>query len=125
MTNPQDWQNQPGYQQPQTPPGGYQQPQTPAPGYQMPQQYGYQQGYPQPQKTNGMAVASLVLGILGFFFITAILAVIFGFLGRSQIRQRGEKGDGMAIAGLVLGIVWLGIFLIRIIAVGSYFYRFG
>ncbi|TDP97068.1 DUF4190 domain-containing protein [Labedaea rhizosphaerae] len=115
MTNPQDWQNQQGAQPPQTPPPGFQQ--TPPPGYQMPPAYAYPQGYSQ-QKTNGMAVAALVLGILGFFLVTAILAIIFGFLGRSQIAQRGEKGDGMAIAGLVLGIVWCAIFLVRIIAVG-------
>ena len=116
MTNPQDWPNQQGYQQPQTPPPGYQMPPMPQ------QPYGYQQGYPQQQKTNGMAVAALVLGILGFFLVPAILAIIFGFLGRSQIAQRGEKGDGMAIAGLVLGIVWCAIFVIRIIAVGAVYW---
>jgi hypothetical protein len=70
---------------------------------------------PYPGRTNGFAVASLVLGILGFFVITGILALIFGYVAREQIRERGESGDGMAIAGIVLGWVWLGLVLLRII----------
>ena len=67
------------------------------------------------QRTNGMAVASLVLGILGlftsffFFGISSILALIFGYVGRNKIRQTGENGSGMAIAGIVLG--WIGVAL--------------
>src|SRR5256885_6126540 len=37
----------------------------------------------------------------------SILALIFGYVARSQIRQRGQSGDGMAIAGIVLG--WIGV----------------
>ena len=67
------------------------------------------------QRTNGMAVASLVLGILGLFTsfflfgIGSILALIFGYIGRNKIRQTGENGSGMAIAGIVLG--WIGVAL--------------
>jgi hypothetical protein len=62
-----------------------------------------------PQPTNGMAVASLVCGLMQVFSlgITAIPAVILGHMARGQIRRTGERGDGMATAGLVLG--WLGI----------------
>lgn len=61
------------------------------------------------QRTNGMAVAALVLGILFCFAVTAILAVVFGnvALGRIDASQGTEKGRGMAIAGIVLG--WIGI----------------
>ncbi|MFJ6214346.1 DUF1707 and DUF4190 domain-containing protein [Streptomyces sp. NPDC092296] len=60
-------------------------------------------------RTNGMAVASLVLGLAGFlpFGIASVPATIIGHVAKSQIRQSGEQGDGMATAGLVLG--WLGI----------------
>jgi hypothetical protein len=37
-----------------------------------------------------------------------ILALVFGYLAKSQIEQSGgrEQGRGMAIAGIVLGYVW-------------------
>ena len=66
-----------------------------------------------PQKGNGFAVVSLVLGIVGlvfvccFFglsFILAIIGLVFGILSLIQ----GRKGTGMAIAGTVLnGISFL------------------
>jgi uncharacterized membrane protein len=67
------------------------------------------------QRTNGMAVASLVLGILFCGLITAILAVIFGNLALGQIdaSQGTQKGRGLAIAGIVLG--WIGIALLAIL----------
>jgi hypothetical protein len=92
-------------------------PPGPPPGY--PGAYGYPgySGYPMQRPTNGFAVASLVLGILiiiswGF---TGILALIFGYVARKQIRERGQSGDGMAIAGIVLGWVAVGIWAIILI----------
>lgn len=59
----------------------------------------------QPQQTNGMAVAGLVLGILGILIpFLGILGLIFGAIGLSKA-NRGAGGKGMAIAGVVLGIV--------------------
>ncbi|MGH3938608.1 MAG: DUF4190 domain-containing protein [Pseudonocardiaceae bacterium] len=37
----------------------------------------------------------------------AVLALIFGYIARSQIKKRGQAGRGLAIAGIVLG--WVGI----------------
>jgi Co/Zn/Cd efflux system component len=58
---------------------------------------------------SGLAVASLVCGILAFFvfgIVLGILAIIFGGVALSKIRKNPEvSGRGMAIAGLVLGIV--------------------
>jgi Domain of unknown function (DUF4190) len=56
---------------------------------------------------NGMATASLVLGLVGFFAcgLTSILAIIFGHLAHSQIKRTGEGGAGMATGGLVLGYI--------------------
>lgn len=89
------------YQQPypaQYPPVPYGQPYPP------PGQYPYPVPY---RPTNGMAVASLVLGILWLYWIGSILALVFGYTARRQIRERGEGGDGMAVAGIVLG--WIGV----------------
>jgi hypothetical protein len=71
-----------------------------------------------PEVTNGLAVASLVCGLMEVFTlgITAIPAVILGHVARGQIRRNGERGDGMATTGLVLG--WLGIAFFVLIVVG-------
>lgn len=65
----------------------------------------YSQPMSGPRPTNGMATASLVLGILGMFLpILGVLALIFGSIGISKANE-GAGGKGLAIAGLVLGIL--------------------
>lgn len=63
-------------------------------------------------RTSGLAVASLVLGILVLCGIGSLLATIFGAVSLGQIaRSNGTlTGKGMAVAGLVLGIIGLGLF---------------
>jgi hypothetical protein len=60
-------------------------------------------------RTNGLAIASLVLGIVWVYWIGSILALIFGYKAKGEIdRSNGmQTGRGMAIAGIVLG--WIGI----------------
>jgi hypothetical protein len=62
-----------------------------------------------PRRTSGAAVASLVLGIAGLFFlVTSALAIAFASLARQdQVRSDRIGGRGLAIAGLVLGLVGL------------------
>jgi hypothetical protein len=74
----------------------------------------YGQPYPPPygyppvvQRTNGLAIASMVLGILWIYWIGSVLALVFGYIAKNQIRERGEAGGGMATAGIVLG--WIGV----------------
>jgi ribosomal protein L32 len=73
-----------------------------------------------PSATNGMSVASLVLGILWLWGVGSLLALTFGVMGKNQIdRSDGrQSGRGMAIAGIVLGIVGLAgaVILILLIA---------
>jgi hypothetical protein len=61
-------------------------------------------------RTSGLAIASLVLGILYLCGIGSLLATIFGAVALGQIsRSNGAvTGKGMAIAGFVLGIIGLG-----------------
>ncbi|HET7481920.1 MAG TPA: DUF3105 domain-containing protein [Actinomycetota bacterium] len=80
--------------------------QPPPPGYAE-----YPQPQPLHQRTNGMAVAALIFGILGLtalFGFGSIFALIFGYVARGQIdRSNGtETGRGMATAGVVMG--WIG-----------------
>ena len=87
-----------------------QQPPPQPPAQLTPQQYGGPPG--QPQQTNGLAIAALISGILGltiFFGLGSVLALIFGYIARGQIkRSQGQQGgNGMAIAGLVMG--WIGV----------------
>ena len=44
-----------------------------------------------------------------FFPLPALLGVIFGFVGRGQIKRTNAKGGGMAIAGIVVGIIFVAI----------------
>jgi hypothetical protein len=73
-------------------------------------------------KTSGMAIASLVLGILWIYWLGSILALAFGYIAKREIRQSNEpiEGGGLATAGIVLG--WVGIgtlsILIGLIIVG-------
>jgi hypothetical protein len=69
--------------------------------------------------TNGFSIASLVLGIVWVFGVGAILAVIFGFIARRQIRESGGRqgGDGMALAGIILGFVGIAGLILWIVFV--------
>lgn len=81
------------------------------------------QGYQTAPQGNGLAVTALVLGILGVLvswipcvgwvlgLLFAVLAIIFGFVGKSKASQGAPYG-GVAIAGLATG------FLALIIAIG-------
>ena len=72
-------------------------------------------------KTNGMAIAALVLGIVFIYGVGSILALVFGYQAKGQIdRSNGtETGRGMAVAGIVLGWIGIGLILLIIIAVSS------
>jgi type IV pilus assembly protein PilA len=63
-----------------------------------------------PQEKSGKATASLVCGVLFFFWpATAIAAVVLGHIALSEIKKSAGRlaGHGMAVAGLVLGYVGL------------------
>ena len=67
--------------------------------------------YPQPTQENGMAIASLVLGILGVCcvapFVGSILAIVFGKIGMNKADQGLANNKSMAQWGFWLGIVGL------------------
>jgi hypothetical protein len=95
--------NQPRYTPPAYPQNNY--PQQQPYNYYPP----HQPYTPVNKPASGLAIASLVLGIIALFlfwipvinFITALLSLIFGIVSKS-------KGDGgLAIAGIVLGVITL------------------
>src|SRR5262245_53824683 len=70
------------------------------PGYAPGQPYG-QPTYVVSPPTNGLAIASMIVSLVGFGPVGAIL----GHIARRQIRERGEQGDGFALAGIIVGWV--------------------
>ncbi len=62
------------------------------------------------QRTSGLAIASLVLGIIPVLGIGAILAIIFGVKAKNRIRiDPSLSGEGLALAGIILGIIHLAL----------------
>ena len=83
-------------------------PPPPAGAY-MPPGYGYAG-----TRTDGLAIASLVIGIASVACFVACLgiilgptAAIMGFISRQRVATSGGTlgGGGMAIAGLILGVI--------------------
>ena len=76
------------------------------------------------RSTPGLAVASLVLGIISMLgasilIIPTILAIVFGHIAYSRIQKdRRLDGAGIAIAGFVLGYVSIlfGIFSLGLLS---------
>jgi hypothetical protein len=73
------------------------------------------------ERTNGLAIASMVLGIIWIYWIGSILAVIFGHVALSQIKKSEgmQRGRGMAIAGLVLGYVGVATLVLVLVLAAS------
>ena len=105
-----------GAQPPQYQPPQFQPPQYQPPQYQQPFQPQYQYAAPASNaRTNGMAIASLVLSLV----CCNILGIIFGHIALSQISRTGEAGRGLAVAGLVIGYASLAIGIIWGLAVAG------
>ena len=82
-------------------------------------------GYaPSTTQNNNLAVVSLVAGIGSFFahiipgiggFTVALIAIITGFMARSQIKRTGEQGIWMANVGIIIGFVHLALLLVLVV----------
>lgn len=77
-------------------------------------------------RTSGTAVVSLIFGILSWFalpVIGAIVAVICGHMARAEIRRSAGAvdGDGLALAGLILGWAHIALMIVALIFVVLFF----
>jgi hypothetical protein len=69
------------------------------------------------QKSNGLAVASMVVSICGLVLVACygaggllgLIGAVLGHVAQRQIRERGEGGRGMALAGIICGWIALGL----------------
>jgi uncharacterized membrane protein len=59
--------------------------------------------------TNGLAIASLFLGIIWLFGIGSLLAIVLGYIAMKEIRRSDGRQSGwsIALAGVIVGIVGL------------------
>ena len=69
---------------------------------------------PPTARTSTMAIVSLISGIVSWFlipFVAAVVAVITGHMAKNEIKKSAGMvtGTGMATAGLILGYVQLGL----------------
>ena len=83
---------------------------------------------PQPvaQPSNGMSIASLVLGICTWVLcplFLAVLGLIFGIIGLNQ-----QPRNGMAIAGIILSalnlVLFIGLFVIALVTNSVFYYSY-
>jgi hypothetical protein len=85
-------------------------------------------GYaPSTGRTSTLAIISLGAGAISVFGhivlpgigggTLALIALVTGFMARSQIRQTGEKGMWMATVGMILGIVHFAILILLFVVV--------
>jgi Domain of unknown function (DUF4190) len=82
--------------------------------------YGYPYQLPPRRNTSGLAIASMIVSILGLalmcgwgplsVFISPVGAVL-GHVARRKLKTSGEQGAGMALAGVIVGWIGFGISL--------------
>ncbi|MCW2839669.1 MAG: hypothetical protein JWR55_1152 [Aeromicrobium sp.] len=119
--------NAPTYGDPTPPPSeGY----PPAGGYPPPGSYppapGGYGGAPQGNKkalwSMIVGIASLALGLFcGFLIIGSIVAIVLGFVARSEInRSNGaQTGSGQALTGIITGFVMVALFILAVILLAT------
>ena len=55
------------------------------------------------RETNGLAIATFVMGVVAFVPV----AIVLGIIALVQIKRRGDRGRGLAIAGLAIAGAWV------------------
>jgi hypothetical protein len=76
--------------------------------------------------TSTLAIVSLVSAILGFTFVPiigTIVALITGYMARSETRSIPARasGDGLATAGIIMGWVQVALAVITVCCAIAYF----
>lgn len=82
----------------------------------------------QPGKTNGLAIAGMIVSIIGamggnyFFCIPSLVGLILSIVGFNKVKEC-NSGKGFAIAGIIVGAIslffWAMIWIVALIGVLS------
>ncbi len=82
-------------------------------------------------RSNGLAIAGMVCGLVGLIIFAPILgplAIIFGGVGLSRAKS-GAPHRNMALAGIILGVIDIVLWVVLLVAVshngGSIYFRAG
>jgi hypothetical protein len=67
------------------------------------------------RETNGLAIATLVMGCIAFVPV----AIVLGIIALRQIKRRGDRGRGLAITGMSIAAGWLVVATVAITFVVS------
>lgn len=119
QNNPEQNQyQQPVYQQPQQ-----NQYQTDSNQYQYSYQYDASTQYDQPKKSSGLAIASLVCGIVGLvlcccYYLSLPLSIVGLILGIVSLSKK-SGGKGMAIVGVILSGITVVLAILMIAGVAA------
>lgn len=88
-----------------------------------PPQYQHYPAYPQRPPTNGMAIAAMVVSIVGMAgmcawgplsIVVSPVGAILGHAAKRRVKATGESGDTMAVVGIVLGWIGLGLSILML-----------
>lgn len=87
--------------------------------------YGGYQQVPASSGSNGMAIASMVLGIVGVLLcwcygigaLPGLIGAILGHVSLKQIKERGQEGRGMALTGIITGWIAVALVVVGIVIV--------
>ncbi|MFF7274226.1 DUF4190 domain-containing protein [Streptomyces griseorubiginosus] len=67
--------------------------------------------YARPSSVNGLAIASLVFGVLCCF---PAVGLVLGVIALVQIKKKGQSGKGLAIAGSILSSLGLALWVVAL-----------
>jgi hypothetical protein len=62
---------------------------------------------PRTQRTNKMAIWSLILSIITLGGLGSVAGIALGIAARRRIAETGERGSGLAVAGIIIGVITL------------------
>ncbi|HEY2191686.1 MAG TPA: DUF4190 domain-containing protein [Actinomycetospora sp.] len=68
------------------------------------------------QEWSGMAITSFVLGLIWFWGLGSLIAVILGHTAADECKSGGRRGDGLRLWGLGLG--YAGMALTALVVIG-------
>lgn len=89
----------------------------------------YEEPAVEPKKTDGMGIASMVLGIVSLVCcnpsgLFAIVGLVLGIISSKNAKKNGEKSP-FALAGIITCAIALAVFILSLIGVIIYWVFFG